>query len=123
MPGPYSRRHLLRIGSGSALAATVTLAGCTGGRSNSSCELTHEVSARGETTDHSGETIRYENLSPEGKKVFETALDSGAYTIEYDGDNKPPDFSYSDEVTVYVIAYEGEQYTLRTHTGEGCVIQ
>lgn len=120
MPGPYSRRRLLRIGSGSALA--VALAGCTGGRSNSACELTHEVSARDETGDHSGATIPYEDLSAEGKDVFEAALESGAHAIEYDGDNKPPDFSYSEEVTTYVIEYEGERYTLDTSTDEGCVI-
>lgn len=123
MPGPYSRRHLLRIGSGSAVAATAALAGCTGSRSNSSCELNHEVSARDETTGYSGETIPYENLSPEGQDAFDAALESGAHAIEYDGDNKPPDFSYSDEVTVYVVEYEGERYTLRTYTGEGCVIE
>lgn len=121
MPGPYSRRHLLRIGSGSAVA--VALAGCTGGRSNRSCELHHEVSTSNDTADYSGETIPYENLSPEGKEVFETAFESDAYNFTYDGDNKPPDFSYSDEVTTYVIEYEGEQYAFRTHTGEGCVIE
>ena len=120
MPGPYSRRHLLRIGRTSAVA--VALAGCTGSRSDSPCELHHEVSAQSDTSDHSGETIPYGDLSSAGKDAFETALESDAYTFEYDGNNKPPDFSYSDEVTVYVIEYEGERYTLRTYTGAGCVI-
>lgn len=123
MPGPYTRRRLLRIGSGSALAGTAALAGCTGSQSNSSCKLTHEVSSQSDTSDHSGETIPYENLSSAGKDVFEKALESGAYTFEYDGDNKPPDFSYSDETTIYVIEYEGERYAFRTYTGEGCVIE
>lgn len=121
MPGPYSRRRLLRIGSGSAVA--FALAGCTGGRSEPSCHLHHEVSTREDASDHSGETIPYENLSPQGQEVFEVTLDSGGHAFEYDGTNKPPDFSYSDEVTTYLVEYDGERYFFRTYTGEGCVIE
>ena len=113
-----SRRRLLRVGCGSVLA----LAGCSAQPFGGSCTLRHEVSEYDERG-YEGENVTYDELSDRGKDVFETALESGSHVVEYDGENAPPDFSYSDEASSYVIEYEGERYTLLTYTSQGCVIE
>ena len=113
-----SRRQFFRVGSVSVLA----LAGCSAVPLGESCKLRHEVSEYEESSGYGGEQIDYGELSDRGKEVFRKALESGSHVVAYDGENDPPDFSYSDVATTYVIEYEGERYTLFTYTNAGCVI-
>lgn len=89
----------------------------------SSCKLHHEVSKEEPNGGYGGEPLAYSELSERGRTVFEKALESGSYVVSYDGDNAPPDFTYSDETTSYTIEYEGKDYVLFTYTSSGCTVE
>jgi hypothetical protein len=88
-----------------------------------SCKLQHEVSKEEPNGGYGGRVLAYSELSERGQTVFKKALESGAYVVSYDGDNAPPDFSYSDEATSYTVEYKGENYVLFTYTGSGCTVE
>jgi hypothetical protein len=108
-------------------AACVGVAGVSGCLDRipllSSCKLRHEVSEEEPNGGYGETTLAYSELSEKGQDVFEKALESGSYVISYDGDNAPPDFTYSDEATSYTVEYEGEDYVLFTYTDSGCTVE
>lgn len=112
------------------LVLGLILAGCTGydaapgeSETRNACELHHEVGDGEEYGGYQGEELTFGTLSERGQHVFSKALETGNYSITYDGTNKPPDFSYSDQTTIYEVNYRGEQYVLTTYTDTGCVIE
>lgn len=89
----------------------------------SSCKLRHEVSKKEPDSGYGDVKLAYGELSERGQTVFRKALESDAYVIDYNGNNAPSDFSYSDETSTYLITYQGEEYVLFTYTSSGCTIK
>lgn len=88
-----------------------------------SCSLSHQIVGSGdELTPGDGPVLRYENLSPEAKRVVSQAVESGGVSIPYDSLNRPPEFTYSDGATPYTIEYRGTTYRLFTSTNAGCPV-
>lgn len=91
----------------------------------SSCSLSHEIVASGEelTPVDTAPTLRYANLSPEAQRVVRRVVESGdGVSIPSDSPDRPSEFTYSDEVHSYDIAYRGTTYRLFTYTSAGCPI-
>jgi hypothetical protein len=87
------------------------------------CSLHHEIVASGdELTPVDVPTLRYENLSPEAKRVVRRVVESGGVSLPSDSPNRPPEFAYSDGATLYTIEHRGTAYRLYTSTNAGCPI-
>ena len=65
-------------------------------------------------------TVRFEDLSEKGKRLFLRARNNEQSLYVYDTSRKPPEFKYTDERRSYVIIQEGSKYRMFTYTNAGC---
>ncbi|UPV73160.1 hypothetical protein M0R89_11435 [Halorussus limi] len=121
MASDYSRRRVFRLTSAAVAGTSVAaLAGCSSLGLGRTCELHHEV-LDGDSS-YGGTELAYAELSDRAKELFRKALKQDSYVVPYRGGNAPPEFSYSDEASAYIIDYEGTNYTLMTYTSQGCTV-
>lgn len=117
-----SRRHFL------AVTVSATAAGCSNVPGvTADCRLNHAIRKDSTVTDEEAieAEFLFQNLSERAKEVFLKTFnqDDRYYTFQYDGENAPSEFEYSDQLTFYFIRYENNRFEFRTSTQAGCTIR
>ncbi|MDS0260406.1 hypothetical protein NDI56_13460 [Haloarcula sp. S1CR25-12] len=78
-------------------------------------ECEHEVSQVDETViDDATPVTPFTALSPEAQAAFHAAVDTDGRHTAYGQSNRPPEWSYSDNVRYYVVRYQGGVYQVLT---------